>query len=72
MRVLLRPVAAARAAASVCTARLWGVQVVNQGKVAFDFAVDLSRLSRQGVVEAAPMKGSVAAGDKERVKLKAR
>jgi hypothetical protein len=39
-------------------------------QVAFDFTVDLSQLSRQGIVEASPMSGKVAAGEKARIKLK--
>ncbi len=46
------------------------MQVTNQGKVPFDFTVDLSQLSRAGVVEASPMGGRLAAGDKVNVKLK--
>ncbi len=46
-------------------------QVVNQGKVAFDFSVDLSHLSRPGIVAAMPMKGTVAAGEKVNIRLKA-
>lgn len=38
----------------------------------FDFTVDLSRLSRPGIVEAYPSTGKVAAGEKTRVKLKVR
>jgi hypothetical protein len=39
-------------------------------QVAFDFSIDLSRLSRQGVVEASPVSGKVAAGEKARIKLR--
>jgi hypothetical protein len=39
-------------------------------QVAFDFIIDLSQLSRQGIVEASPMSGKVAAGEKARIKLK--
>jgi hypothetical protein len=39
-------------------------------QVAFDFTVDLSQLSRQGIVEASPMSGKVVAGEKTRIKLK--
>lgn len=39
-------------------------------QVAFYFTVDLSQLSRQGIIEASPMSGKVAAGDKAKVKLK--
>lgn len=39
-------------------------------QVAFDFSVDLSRLSRPGIIEAYPSTGKVAAGEKARVKLK--
>ena len=37
----------------------------NEGRVPFDFCVDLSRLSRPGVVEASPLKGAVAGGEKQ-------
>lgn len=39
-------------------------------QVTFDFTIDLSRLSRPGIVEAYPSTGKVAAGEKARVKLK--
>jgi hypothetical protein len=39
-------------------------------QVAFDFTVDLSRLSRPGIIEAHPSTGTVAAGEKARIKLK--
>lgn len=42
------------------------------GKVAFDFAIDLSQLTRQGIVQASPSEGKVAAGEKVHVKLKVR
>lgn len=44
----------------------------NQGHVPFDFSVDLSKLSRPGIIEASPLSGKVAAGDKAHVKLKVR
>jgi hydrocephalus-inducing protein len=37
----------------------------NEGRVPFDFGVDLSRLSRPGVVEASPLKGAIAGGEKQ-------
>lgn len=36
----------------------------------FDFSVDLSQLSRPDIVEAVPMKGTAAAGEKAHIKLK--
>jgi hypothetical protein len=39
-------------------------------QVTFEFVIDLSRLSRPGVIEAFPSSGKVAAGEKCRVKLK--
>jgi hypothetical protein len=39
-------------------------------QVTFDFTIDLSRLSRPGIVEAHPSSGKVAAGEKARVRLK--
>jgi hypothetical protein len=38
--------------------------------VAFDFTVDLSQLTRAGVVQASPAAGRVAAGEKAHIKLK--
>jgi hypothetical protein len=45
---------------------VWDVCV----QVAFDFSIDLSRLSRPGIIETYPSTGKVAAGEKARVKLK--
>lgn len=39
-------------------------------QVAFDFAVDLGRLSRPGIITAVPSSGKVAAGEKARIRLK--
>jgi hypothetical protein len=41
------------------------VVLANDGKVPFDFAVNLASLSRPGVVEVSPMKGVIAGGDKQ-------
>lgn len=38
--------------------------------MAFAYSIDLSQVSRPGVVEASPMSGKVAAGDKAKIKLK--
>lgn len=39
-------------------------------QVTFEYAIDLSRLSRPGIIEAHPSSGKVAAGEKARIKLK--
>lgn len=45
---------------------------VCSAQVEFDYTIDLSRLSRSGIVEAHPAAGRVAANDKARIKLKVR
>lgn len=40
------------------------------GKVAFDFSVDLGRVSRPGLVQASPSAGHVAAGERAHIKLR--
>eukprot|EP00775_Hariotina_reticulata_P008964 gene8964-9139_t len=46
------------------------LHISNTGKVAFDFSIDLSHLSRPGVMEVSAMTGKVAAGEKAHIKLK--
>jgi len=46
------------------------LHISNTGKVAFDSSIDLSHLSRPGVIEASMMTGKVAAGDKAHIKIK--
>jgi hypothetical protein len=50
--------------------RLLRCSLPSTGKVAFDFTVDLTQLSRAGVVEASPASGRVAAGKRVQVKLR--
>jgi hypothetical protein len=46
------------------------LHISNTGKVAFDYSIDLSHLSRPGVIEMSAMTGKVAAGDKAHIKFK--
>jgi len=45
-------------------------EILNNGAVPFEFSINLSSISRPGLIECHPMAGKVLAGDKTRVQVK--